>query len=100
MPEAKLIPATGRTVPLQDGQPWPRNAKGELQPQTLALTAYYRRRVKDADLVVADDAEAAGGAEPEGDGAKGAPPADPPSGSDSPDETKTKGGRSGARKES
>lgn len=83
MPEAKLIPAKGRTVPLEDGASWPTDAKGQPVAATLELSRYYRRRVKDQDLVLVDEDA----------------PADPPEGKGD-DETKTKGGRSGARKES
>lgn len=45
-----MIAAEGRTVPQEDGQPWP--AEGKVPEDTF----YNRRRVADGDLVEKPDA--------------------------------------------
>lgn len=93
MPEAKLIPAKGRTVPLDDGAAWPLDDKGKPIARTVELTRFYRRRLKDGDLLLVDEDEAPAQAE-------AGPAANSAEANPAEDETKTKGGRSGARKES
>lgn len=53
MPETKFIPAEGRTVPLEDGTPWPLDDKGRPVPLAPPPSRYMRRRIKDRDLVPA-----------------------------------------------
>ncbi|WP_018701401.1 hypothetical protein [Amorphus coralli] len=61
MSEKTLVPAEGRTVPLEDGSPWPTDDKGRPIPFAAAPSRYVRRRVKDGDLVApkTDQAEPA-----------------------------------------
>lgn len=61
MSEKTLVPAEGRTVPLEDGTPWPTDKKGRPVPLAPAPSRYIRRRVKDGDLVEpkTDEAEPA-----------------------------------------
>mgnify|MGYP003678657910 CR=1 FL=1 len=65
MPETKFIPAEGRTVPLEDGTPWPLDDKGRPAPLVPAPSRYVRRRIKDGDLVPAGKAAAPASSEPE-----------------------------------
>lgn len=65
MPETKFIPAAGRTVPLEDGTPWPLDAKGRLVPLAPPPSRYMRRRIKDRDLVPAGKATPPEPSEPE-----------------------------------
>lgn len=50
----KLKAVAGRTVPLEDGSPWPtrKTEKGEV-PETITVprTRYWRRRVADGDVI-------------------------------------------------
>lgn len=55
MPEIKYIPARGRDVPLQDGRDWPVDEKGKPMAALVESSLYYRRRVADGDLLVAED---------------------------------------------
>ncbi len=51
--KSKLIPAKDRSVPLENGQPWPTRKKGDDQVAKLhevEMSRYYRRRVRDGDL--------------------------------------------------
>lgn len=47
------IPAPGRSVPHQDGTAWEVDKEGEPVPSALPSSSYYRRRVRDGDLVEA-----------------------------------------------
>ncbi|WP_084174696.1 DUF2635 domain-containing protein [Afifella pfennigii] len=49
--EKKLVPARGRSVPMEDGTPWPTDGKGRPAPRAVPSTSYYRRRLRDGDLV-------------------------------------------------
>ena len=65
MPEAKLVPAKGRAVPFEDGTAWPLDAKGRPIAAVVDLTRYYRRRIRDCDLLIAaDDAATAPAPDP------------------------------------
>ena len=100
MPEAKLVPAKGRAVPFEDGTDWPLDEKGRPIAAVVDLTRYYRRRIKDADLEIADD-DAATAPAPD-------PGLTPPSGGDAggggktatKTETKNPGERKPAKTES
>lgn len=47
----KYIPAEGRSVPLEDGSPWPVDEKGKPIPSAVPDTAFWRRRIADDDIV-------------------------------------------------
>jgi hypothetical protein len=47
-----LVPAQGRTVPLETGAPWPTEAGAPI-PYDPGDSRYVRRRLADGDLVVA-----------------------------------------------
>lgn len=69
MREMRLKPAPDRWVPQPDGRPWP--AEGML----VAVDHYVRRRMRDGDLVVAEDEQPPAPAAPETPAAP--PPAEP-----------------------
>lgn len=58
-----LVPAPGRSVPLEDGKPWPAtivndddgNETTELMTAIVPNTRYYRRRLRDGDLVTPEE---------------------------------------------
>jgi len=50
MTKTKLTPVKGRTVPLEDGTPWPTDKKGNAIDHEVMMSRYYRRRLRDGDL--------------------------------------------------
>ncbi|MEO0374253.1 MAG: hypothetical protein AAF329_06390 [Cyanobacteria bacterium P01_A01_bin.17] len=56
--ERTLVPAKGRLVPLEDGSAWPTKEVGKDDEKTtvpkevkVTMTRFYRRRLKDGDLI-------------------------------------------------
>lgn len=51
MSDQTYRPGKDRTVPLEDGRPWPTGEDGAVQAITLPDTRYWRRRIEDGDVV-------------------------------------------------
>jgi hypothetical protein len=50
MKTVTVRPAEGRTVPLEDGRPWPTDNKGVPTWHDIEESRYIRRRLRDGDL--------------------------------------------------